>query len=81
MESELSTDMESLFNSENATEIVKDILGIETQEDLNGDEVKNYIDLFGKAVDLYEKESKVTPIKVDVSQEAYDNIIDAVVSC
>lgn len=81
MESELSTDMEALFNSENATEIVKDILGIETQETLDSGEVQHYIEMFDSAVDIYQQMAKETPIKVDVSQEAYDNIIDAVVSC
>lgn len=81
MESELSTDMEALFNSENATEIVKDILGIETQETLDSGEVQHYIEMFDSAIDIYQQMAKETPIKVDVSQEAYDNIIDAVVSC
>lgn len=81
MESELSTDMEALFNSENATEMVRQILGKDTQEELDHTEVETYTNLFDSAAEKYKELATETPIKVDVSEEAYQNIVNAVVSC
>lgn len=80
-------DMGALFNSENATEIMKQIIGTPSgsENKMTHESLQNFVGedcLFEEVLTRYENDDPAFKDikKVDVTQECYDNVVNSIIS-